>query len=233
MDYLREGIGLRGYGQRDPLVEYQREGYDMFTAMMDGIKEESVGSLFNLQVQVQENPIVEETAVDGGLSIALEDPEAASPSPPAHDPRGLAPGGSTPGTSAPGGPAPGGSAQGGTPARGGAPADGSAAARGTHARGSARSETSRSGGPRQQGNQQQGNQPQGSQSAQAGQESGLPAGLAPRRPERLSYSAPSEDGGARVETSRGPAGGDKFARAGRNDPCPCGSGKKYKKCHGA
>src|SRR5579859_2503455 len=60
MDYLREGIGLRGYGQRDPLIEYQREGYDMFNAMMEGIKEESVGNLFNLQVQVQENPIVEE-----------------------------------------------------------------------------------------------------------------------------------------------------------------------------
>src|SRR5262249_6857630 len=52
MDYLREGIGLRGYAQRDPLVEYQREGYDMFMAIMDGIKEESVGFLFNLDVQV-------------------------------------------------------------------------------------------------------------------------------------------------------------------------------------
>ncbi|MBO0804993.1 MAG: preprotein translocase subunit SecA, partial [Nocardiopsaceae bacterium] len=62
MDYLREGIGLRAMAQRDPLVEYQREGYDMFNAMMDGIKEESVGNLFNLEVQVQENPIVEEAA---------------------------------------------------------------------------------------------------------------------------------------------------------------------------
>src|SRR5262249_2944954 len=52
MDYLREGIGLRGYAQRDPLVEYQREGYDMFNAIMDGIKEESVGFLFNLDVQL-------------------------------------------------------------------------------------------------------------------------------------------------------------------------------------
>ena len=40
MDYLREGVNLRGYGQRDPLIEYQREGYDMFRAMMDGIKED-------------------------------------------------------------------------------------------------------------------------------------------------------------------------------------------------
>ncbi|MGJ9413442.1 preprotein translocase subunit SecA [Aeromicrobium sp. CF4.19] len=53
MDYLREGIGLRAYSQRDPLVEYQREGYDLFTAMMDGIAEESVGFLFNLDVQVE------------------------------------------------------------------------------------------------------------------------------------------------------------------------------------
>ncbi|MCW2911012.1 MAG: preprotein translocase, SecA subunit, partial [Actinomycetia bacterium] len=60
MDYLREGIGLRAWAQRDPLVEYQREGFDMFNAMMEGIKEESVGNLFNLQVEVQENPIVEE-----------------------------------------------------------------------------------------------------------------------------------------------------------------------------
>ena len=43
MDYLQEGIGLRAMAQRDPLVEYQREGFDLFAAMMDGIKEESVG----------------------------------------------------------------------------------------------------------------------------------------------------------------------------------------------
>ena len=54
MDYLQEGIGLRAMAKRDPLVEYQREGFDMFTAMMDGIKEESVGFLFNLEVQTQE-----------------------------------------------------------------------------------------------------------------------------------------------------------------------------------
>jgi preprotein translocase subunit SecA len=53
MDYLQEGIGLRAMAQRDPLVEYQREGYLMFNAMMDGIKEESVGYLFGLEVQVE------------------------------------------------------------------------------------------------------------------------------------------------------------------------------------
>ena len=53
MDYLQEGIGLRAMAQRDPLVEYQREGYDLFTAMMDAIKEELVGYLFNVEVQVE------------------------------------------------------------------------------------------------------------------------------------------------------------------------------------
>ncbi|RIQ23085.1 preprotein translocase subunit SecA, partial [Jiangella rhizosphaerae] len=53
MDYLREGIGLRAFAQKQPLVEYQREGFDLFVAMMDAIKEESVGLVFNLEVQVQ------------------------------------------------------------------------------------------------------------------------------------------------------------------------------------
>ena len=51
MDYLKEGIGLRAMAQRDPLVEYQREGYDMFTGMLEAVKEESVGFLFNVQVE--------------------------------------------------------------------------------------------------------------------------------------------------------------------------------------
>ncbi len=66
MDYLKEGIGLRAMAQRDPLVEYQREGFDMFAAMLEGLKEESVGFLFNLQVEVQQ-PQPEGVAVDPGL----------------------------------------------------------------------------------------------------------------------------------------------------------------------
>jgi preprotein translocase subunit SecA len=54
MDYLKEGIGLRGYGQRDPLVEYKRESYDMFQAMLDRIEEESLRYLFLLQPVVEE-----------------------------------------------------------------------------------------------------------------------------------------------------------------------------------
>lgn len=54
MDYLKDGIGLRAMAQRDPLIEYQREGYQMFQAMMGQIKEESVGFLYNLDVEVRQ-----------------------------------------------------------------------------------------------------------------------------------------------------------------------------------
>jgi preprotein translocase subunit SecA len=53
MDYLQEGIGLRAMAQRDPLVEYQREGYDLFSAMMDAVQEELVSFVFNAEVQVE------------------------------------------------------------------------------------------------------------------------------------------------------------------------------------
>ncbi|MCU1659601.1 MAG: preprotein translocase subunit SecA, partial [Pseudonocardiales bacterium] len=68
MDYLQEGIGLRAMAQRDPLVEYQREGFDMFGAMMEAIKEESVGFLFNLEVQV------EDQGTDGQVEPAPDQP---------------------------------------------------------------------------------------------------------------------------------------------------------------
>jgi preprotein translocase subunit SecA len=54
MDYLKEGIGLRAMAQRDPLIEYQREGFEMFNNMLDALKEEIVGFLFNLQVEAAE-----------------------------------------------------------------------------------------------------------------------------------------------------------------------------------
>ena len=53
MDYLQEGIGLRAMAQRDPLVEYQREGYELFSAMMEAIKEEIAGFLFNIEVTIE------------------------------------------------------------------------------------------------------------------------------------------------------------------------------------
>jgi len=193
MDYLRDGIGLRAWAQRDPLVEYQREGFDMFSEMMAGIKEESVGSLFNLEVQIQEGPIVEEAAPDGGPLAA--GPQAAAPGITA---------GAAPGT------------QQGRP-RSGRARRGRAAPR--HAAGSA------------------------AQAAPDGQ--AIPAGLAPRgitqpqRPGRLEYSAPSEDATGKAERRAGSRGGGAGgasgaggARVGRNDLCPCGSGRKYKRCHG-
>ncbi|MGV9559931.1 preprotein translocase subunit SecA [Streptomyces sp. NPDC003401] len=70
MDYLQEGIGLRAMAQKDPLVEYQREGFDMFSAMMDGIKEESVGYLFNLEVQVEQQ--VEEVPVEDAVPVDMD-----------------------------------------------------------------------------------------------------------------------------------------------------------------
>jgi preprotein translocase subunit SecA len=150
MDYLREGIGLRAYSQRDPLVEYQREGFDMFAAMMDGIKEESVGYMFNLEVQVDDEAD-EAAAEEIEVGPALAQAAASSG---LHDHPSI------------------------------------------HAK-------------------------------------GLDA---PSRPQNLSYSAPSEDGDA--ELSGSPQGSQavveaEFAGTSRNAECPCGSGKKYKKCHGA
>jgi preprotein translocase subunit SecA len=153
MDYLREGIYLRAYSQRDPLVEYQREGFDMFAAMMDGIKEEAVGFLFNLEVTVGDEEDEEEEAE------VLEPMRQSIPS----APQPLAP-------------AP-------------APTPSSPLVRAK--------------------------------------------GLEPaRQPQKLSYSAPTEQGEVEVKGSTVTNADDPFAKVGRNAQCPCGSGKKYKMCHG-
>src|SRR6478609_2537474 len=68
MDYLKEGIGLRAMAQKDPLVEYQREGYDMFIGMLEGMKEESVGFLFNVSVEAVPAPTVAPVATPEGLA---------------------------------------------------------------------------------------------------------------------------------------------------------------------
>jgi len=65
MDQLKDGIGLRGYGQKDPLAEYKREGFDMFSAMMDRIKSDALERLYKVQLVRGERPAPE--------------PEAASP----------------------------------------------------------------------------------------------------------------------------------------------------------
>ncbi len=182
MDYLREGIGLRAMAQRDPLIEYQREGYDLFNSMMEGIKEESVGNLFNLQVEVQQNPIVEEADENGSAAPA-------------------------------------------------APATGrQAQPSGRHARGPAKpspvravpADSTPNGGAARPA----------AENAEPGPQVVAKGLSRPQRPSRLSYSAPSEDGGGQVERRTDAGGNDKFAKVGRNAPCPCGSGKKYKVCHG-
>jgi preprotein translocase subunit SecA len=90
MDYLKEGIGLRAMAQRDPLVEYQREGFDMFQAMLEALKEESVGFLFHVQVETAEPtqqtaepsvPVSISSAGDGQDGTVPSEPVGGAPSP--------------------------------------------------------------------------------------------------------------------------------------------------------
>ena len=63
MDYLKDGIGLRGMGQRDPLVEYQREGYQMYNSMIEAIKEETIQLLFHVETDDEsEKTVIDELA---------------------------------------------------------------------------------------------------------------------------------------------------------------------------
>ncbi|MBM9460713.1 preprotein translocase subunit SecA [Nocardioides sp. zg-536] len=166
MDYLREGIYLRAYSQRDPLVEYQREGYDMFAAMMDGIKEETVGFLFNLEVEVEEEEDEDEVHyhADGSAHRGPMHPGAFAEPPVTVGAQGPAVGDiaaelkSTPKVSA--------------------------------------------------------------------------KGLEVSKPQQLAYAGPDESGEQEVRTAVA-GGGDDYAGTTRNALCPCGSGKKYKRCHGA
>jgi preprotein translocase subunit SecA len=194
MDYLRDGIGLRAMAQRDPLIEYQREGYDMFNTMMEGIKEESVGLLFNVQVEVQDNPIVDEAPADAPPQATPAGQQAAAQ--------------------------PGAAVQ--QPAR-------------TAQQGRRRQGAHAKTGQGAQAQAAQGGQPQAGGQVRPAVPAGLAARGGPggqRRPAQLEYSAPTMDGGAGVERHTESSGGGEFARAGRNDPCPCGSGRKYKRCHG-
>ena len=80
MDYLKDGIGLRGMGQRDPLVEYQREGYQMYNSMIEAIKEETVQLLFHIdikQVATTDEAVdeVEETAESADTIAVASGPD--------------------------------------------------------------------------------------------------------------------------------------------------------------
>jgi preprotein translocase subunit SecA len=149
MDYLKEGIGLRAMAQRDPLVEYKREGFEMFSALLEGLKEESVGFLFNVQVQVAEPQVAPEPA----------------------------------------------------PAPLGAAAAGSALS-----------------------------QIDGQPDERAAPALAALGDVAAPAARPLTYTGPAEDGGGKVRARSEDAGAEEPAR---NAPCPCGSGRKYKRCHGA
>ncbi|MGN9808114.1 preprotein translocase subunit SecA [Micromonospora sp. BQ11] len=185
MDYLQEGISLRAYAQRDPVVEYQREGFDMFATMMDGIKEETVGFLYNLDVQVQEpEPEAEQvTLLDKPVEIRA---------------KGL----------------------GQAPQQQGlqysAPAVDGEAGRGSVVRERADESAPALG-------------------------VGQPVPAAPAAPGRTAPAAPQRPAaglrgpGIASDASRRPNPGQADAGNGpsRNAPCPCGSGRKYKRCHGS
>ena len=153
MDYLREGIGLRAMAQRDPLVEYQREGGEMFNAMMGAFMEEVVGYLYNLNVQVQ--PATPQVTVESGPDPDVPGATEVTPS----RPKQVAP------------------------------------------------ESTLTKRPTLQAK-----------------------GLQPRQQRPVAYSAPSETGEA--QSTRQAVADDPYAGVGRNEPCPCGSGKKFKMCHG-
>ncbi|WP_156762205.1 preprotein translocase subunit SecA [Microbacterium karelineae] len=86
MDYLKDGIGLRAMAQRDPLIEYQREGHSMYATMMSQVKEEATGYLFNLEVKVNEAPDGSAQQVEAkGLTQAPAEPEKLAYSAPDED----------------------------------------------------------------------------------------------------------------------------------------------------
>ncbi|MDI6716373.1 MAG: preprotein translocase subunit SecA [Actinomycetota bacterium] len=73
MDYLKEGIGLRAIGQRDPLIEYKSEAFDMFQAMIEGIKEDVLSYMFHVQV-VREEPVRQKKKVVATNASASSEP---------------------------------------------------------------------------------------------------------------------------------------------------------------
>jgi preprotein translocase subunit SecA len=157
LDHLKEGIGLRGYGQKDPLVEFKKEAFVLFEDMMARIDNETIRYLFHIQMQQAERH---------------PDEMQLRPEP---------------------------SRSGGAPPRsGGAQAAvASAAARASESEPQRLPEVARQIERRQQ-----------------------------RQQKDLQY----QTGPAQAEAPKPVRAG---AKVGRNDPCPCGSGKKYKKCHGA
>ena len=80
MDDLKEGIGLRGYGQKDPLVEYKREGFEMFVELLDDINRETVRTLF--RIRIDESPVQRRDQAPQRLSLVHQDAAGMGFAPP-------------------------------------------------------------------------------------------------------------------------------------------------------
>jgi len=214
MDYLREGIGLRAMAQRDPLVEYQREGAMMFDSMQQSFKEDVVGFLFNAQVTVrqtndqmlmgpQDTPSdLDDVEYDADETSILRRPAAAIPN---HGPV-AAPSNATVTTGRM------------TP---------TGAATTTGSKPSSSPGTSRKA--------------RAAQSSASANRDSAPVQPPARKPmtaldevvaqkgRQLSYSGP---GDSAKQQAMGTSAADRYKGVGRNDLCPCGSGRKFKNCHG-
>jgi preprotein translocase subunit SecA len=79
MDHLRDGIGLRGYGQKDPLIEYKREGYDLFAGMMERIKSDTLERLFLVQAAKGEAPPPPQVSAPPPIRLTLNRGEESTP----------------------------------------------------------------------------------------------------------------------------------------------------------
>ncbi len=190
MDYLREGIGLRAMAQRDPLVEYQREGGDMFNAMMEAFMEEVVGYVFHLDVEIQQAPAVGVVTDSEGQAIQIGAGRTDAASPNGHDRAARHQVESGPDPDGPG---------------------------------VAVHEVD-----------EEVSEPDVLIEEPVAVPTVKAKGLAGQSGSRgaLSYSAPAEDGSVRTSGKTASKADDPYANVGRNAPCPCGSGKKFKMCHG-
>jgi len=217
MDYLREGIGLRAMAQRDPLVEYQREGGDMFNAMMEAFMEEVVGYVFHLEVQVEPGPAVGVAAGPDGAPLTIGATDG-------HRGNGARRIESGPDPDGPGVELHVVSDEGGgqdDPVPEEVVPD----------------EVVPAEVALEEPDELEPDELQPDKVGAEG-ENARPLvrakGLATAAARPVAYSAPGEDGGVRRTgaTPEEQRKTDPYAGVGRNSPCPCGSGKKYKMCHG-
>jgi preprotein translocase subunit SecA len=201
MDYLREGIGLRAMAQKDPLVEYQREGGEMYAQMMEAFKEEVVGYLYHLEVEVQREPAVGVVAGADGLPLEV------------------------------------GARRRGAGQRGGSDSSGGDGGSGNMRPLAPRRAPLIESGPDPDGpgveissHEQTEREPEpvGTATQSRPQISGKGLATGNSRAQQLAYNSANGRTGSTRAASK-----DQYAGVGRNQPCPCGSGKKFKMCHGA